>query len=173
MPSVVFEPTIPASERTKTVHTLDRSATVTGTTFSYILYILVSRGITWMMEITRRQIPGSKIPKDVAYSFSYRICSLFDPFCVSGLFAPRRSKQETLCQGNKSRVFKHALIINSSKMCSNTQRENLDCFPICRYASHSTIEIDNSHCVIRRVINGAACTRSVTPLLERLTNSEE
>jgi hypothetical protein len=30
MPSVGFEPTIPASERAKTVHALDRSATVTG-----------------------------------------------------------------------------------------------------------------------------------------------
>jgi hypothetical protein len=30
MPWVGFEPTIPASERAKTVHALDRSATVTG-----------------------------------------------------------------------------------------------------------------------------------------------
>jgi hypothetical protein len=30
MPLVEFEPTIPASERAKTVHALDRSATVTG-----------------------------------------------------------------------------------------------------------------------------------------------
>jgi hypothetical protein len=30
MPSVRFEPTIMASERAKTVHALDRSATVTG-----------------------------------------------------------------------------------------------------------------------------------------------
>jgi hypothetical protein len=30
MPYVGFEPTIPASERAKTVHALDRSATVTG-----------------------------------------------------------------------------------------------------------------------------------------------
>jgi hypothetical protein len=30
MPCVAFEPTITASERTKTVHALDRSATVTG-----------------------------------------------------------------------------------------------------------------------------------------------
>jgi hypothetical protein len=30
MPSMGFEPTIPASERAKTVHALDRSATVTG-----------------------------------------------------------------------------------------------------------------------------------------------
>jgi hypothetical protein len=32
MPSVGFEPMIPASERAKTVHALDLSATVTGTT---------------------------------------------------------------------------------------------------------------------------------------------
>jgi hypothetical protein len=30
MPWVEFEPTVPASERAKTVHALDRSATVTG-----------------------------------------------------------------------------------------------------------------------------------------------
>jgi hypothetical protein len=30
VPSVGFEPTIPASERAKTVHALDRSVTVTG-----------------------------------------------------------------------------------------------------------------------------------------------
>jgi hypothetical protein len=30
MPSVGFEPMIPASERAKTVHALDRAATVTG-----------------------------------------------------------------------------------------------------------------------------------------------
>jgi hypothetical protein len=30
MPCVGFEPTIPASERAKTLHALDRSATVTG-----------------------------------------------------------------------------------------------------------------------------------------------
>jgi hypothetical protein len=30
MPCVGFEPKIPASERVKTVHALDRSATVTG-----------------------------------------------------------------------------------------------------------------------------------------------
>jgi hypothetical protein len=30
MPWVGFEPTIPGSERAKTVHALDRSATVTG-----------------------------------------------------------------------------------------------------------------------------------------------
>jgi hypothetical protein len=32
MPCVGFEPTIPASERAKIVHSLDRSATVTGIT---------------------------------------------------------------------------------------------------------------------------------------------
>jgi hypothetical protein len=30
MPCLAFEPTIPASERAKAVHVLDRSATVTG-----------------------------------------------------------------------------------------------------------------------------------------------
>jgi hypothetical protein len=30
MPSVTFEPTVPAFERTKTVHALDRAATVMG-----------------------------------------------------------------------------------------------------------------------------------------------
>jgi hypothetical protein len=33
MPWVRFEPTIPASERAKTVHALNRSATVTGQIF--------------------------------------------------------------------------------------------------------------------------------------------
>jgi hypothetical protein len=121
-------------------------------------------GIAWKMETTRHKIPGRKIPKDVTYSFSYSICLLLDPFGVSRLFVPRRSKQETLYQSNES------LIINSSKMCINTQRENLDYFPICLYVSFSTIEIDNCHCVIRRVINGAAGTKSVTPLSQRLTN---
>jgi hypothetical protein len=33
MPWVGFEPTVPASERAKTVHVLDLSATVTGSKF--------------------------------------------------------------------------------------------------------------------------------------------
>jgi hypothetical protein len=33
MPFVGFEPTIPVSERAKTVHALDRSVTVTGTEY--------------------------------------------------------------------------------------------------------------------------------------------
>jgi hypothetical protein len=36
MPSVGFETTIPASERAKTVHALDRSATVTDWLFIYL-----------------------------------------------------------------------------------------------------------------------------------------
>jgi hypothetical protein len=35
MPRVGFEHTIPASERAKTVHALDRSATVTGSCIYY------------------------------------------------------------------------------------------------------------------------------------------
>jgi hypothetical protein len=38
---VGFEPTIPASERAKTVHALDSSATVTGTTEIYTAAILL------------------------------------------------------------------------------------------------------------------------------------
>jgi hypothetical protein len=40
MPWVGLEPTIPASERAKTVHVLDRSATVTGQFIYYILKML-------------------------------------------------------------------------------------------------------------------------------------
>jgi hypothetical protein len=43
MPSVGFEPTIPASERAKTVLALDRSATVTGCNFHWLMHI--SKGI--------------------------------------------------------------------------------------------------------------------------------
>jgi hypothetical protein len=38
MPSVEFEPTIPVFERAKTVHALDRAATVIGS-LHYITYI--------------------------------------------------------------------------------------------------------------------------------------
>jgi hypothetical protein len=43
MPCVGFEPTIPVSERAKTVHALDRSATVTGL---IPLLMLISNGIS-------------------------------------------------------------------------------------------------------------------------------
>jgi hypothetical protein len=39
IPSVGFEPTIPAFERRKTVHALDRVATVISELYKYILYI--------------------------------------------------------------------------------------------------------------------------------------
>jgi hypothetical protein len=39
MPCLGFEPTIPASERAKTVHALDRLATVTGQgQFTFLFY---------------------------------------------------------------------------------------------------------------------------------------
>jgi hypothetical protein len=38
MPWVGFEHTIPASKRTRTVHALDRSATVTGQDYTYITW---------------------------------------------------------------------------------------------------------------------------------------
>jgi hypothetical protein len=40
MPSIGFEHTIPASERAKTVHALDCSATVTGISLHYITLIV-------------------------------------------------------------------------------------------------------------------------------------
>jgi hypothetical protein len=39
MPRVGFEPAIPASERAKTVHALDHSATATGREFFLIIYL--------------------------------------------------------------------------------------------------------------------------------------
>jgi hypothetical protein len=41
MPSVGFEPTIPAFERGKTVHALDRAATVTGESNNIVVEIQV------------------------------------------------------------------------------------------------------------------------------------
>jgi hypothetical protein len=41
MPWVGFEPTIPASERAKTVHVLDFSATVTGQIVGYLIKIIL------------------------------------------------------------------------------------------------------------------------------------
>jgi hypothetical protein len=42
MPWVEFEPTIPAFERAKTVHALDRAATVIGQVIYYIYKIVVT-----------------------------------------------------------------------------------------------------------------------------------
>jgi hypothetical protein len=43
MPWVGFEPTVPASERAKTVHALERSATVTGTLNSTDTEIMIEK----------------------------------------------------------------------------------------------------------------------------------
>jgi hypothetical protein len=51
MPWVGFEPTIPASERTKTVHALDRAATVTGEVLTKVT-----------MEITLGQVVTPRSP---------------------------------------------------------------------------------------------------------------
>jgi hypothetical protein len=42
MPEVGFEPTIPAFERTKTVHVLDRTATVIGLKISQDMAVFVA-----------------------------------------------------------------------------------------------------------------------------------
>jgi hypothetical protein len=52
MPWVGFETTIPASERAKTVHALDRSATVTGKTVLDVLNILYCVGLQILFGTT-------------------------------------------------------------------------------------------------------------------------
>jgi hypothetical protein len=51
MPCVGFEPTIPASERAKTVHALDRAATVTG--LSRQILVIKSRRMRWAGRAVR------------------------------------------------------------------------------------------------------------------------
>jgi hypothetical protein len=63
MPQVGFEPTIPASERAKTVHALDRSATVTG---DHALCCMLNRGNTLVQLLHSLSLsscqPESTIP---------------------------------------------------------------------------------------------------------------
>jgi hypothetical protein len=49
MPCVRFKPTIPASERAKRVHALDRSATVTGGTVLYHFDIARTTGVQFQI----------------------------------------------------------------------------------------------------------------------------
>jgi hypothetical protein len=51
MPWVGFKPTIPASERPKTVHALDRSATVTGIYYTTIEKIYNLQGEYYLLYI--------------------------------------------------------------------------------------------------------------------------
>jgi hypothetical protein len=55
MPCVGFEPTIPASERAKTVHALDRAATVTGSEIAKTVHAL-DRSAT----VTSATVPRGK-----------------------------------------------------------------------------------------------------------------
>jgi hypothetical protein len=66
MPWVGFELTIPASERTKTVHVLDRLATVTGIIFIYGYLTTLSAAqsaqgwtVGWFEKINWRDYDGS------------------------------------------------------------------------------------------------------------------
>jgi hypothetical protein len=54
MPCVGFEPTIPASEQAKTVHVLDRSATVTGRFQTTKLNFLINFQSTRLKELTEQ-----------------------------------------------------------------------------------------------------------------------
>jgi hypothetical protein len=55
MPCVEFEPKIPASERAKTVHALDRSATVTGLKFNKEWKSILSVLVAYNLYIIRSQ----------------------------------------------------------------------------------------------------------------------
>jgi hypothetical protein len=54
MSCVGFDPTIPASERAKTVHALDCSATVTGKAYDYTIIIQISKISVLTIKITRQ-----------------------------------------------------------------------------------------------------------------------
>jgi hypothetical protein len=55
MPRVVFEPTIPAFEWTKTVHALERAATVIGHQLYIYIYIYTSKGLIAGLEIVAKR----------------------------------------------------------------------------------------------------------------------
>jgi hypothetical protein len=68
MPSVGFEPTIPASERAKTVHALDRSATVTGKFHFYagIVKIKVVKDQVLPLSVFDRKRYSTRTPHTVS-----------------------------------------------------------------------------------------------------------
>jgi hypothetical protein len=80
MPCVGFEPTIPASKRTKTVHVLDHSATLTGqlvgieverVKHSAILYKLILHNVVYLRvpSITQEYIVSKNIINCVFYFY--------------------------------------------------------------------------------------------------------
>jgi hypothetical protein len=60
MPWTGFELTIPASERAKTVHALDRSATVTGWGIACVFLNLCKRRVEWVTGFTVRPLIPEK-----------------------------------------------------------------------------------------------------------------
>jgi hypothetical protein len=64
MPQVGFEPTTPVFKQTKTVHALDRAATVIGTLES-TNWKNVERKLSWPNQILPRNLPGraANLPK--------------------------------------------------------------------------------------------------------------
>jgi hypothetical protein len=63
MPCVVFEPTIPASERAKTVHTLDRPDTGTGVML--FNYFKLKRDTTKTDVLERSSLSNSSVIYDL------------------------------------------------------------------------------------------------------------
>jgi hypothetical protein len=83
MPQVRFEPTIPVFERAKTVHALDRAATVIG--HLSIIHIILSRfrgayrrGLDWWMDLLTTYSHDSELQAITALSLIY---SLFTNHC--------------------------------------------------------------------------------------------
>jgi hypothetical protein len=94
MPCVRFEPTIPASERAKTVHALDRSATVTGSraTIPYI-YVYI---YTYVKKYSRvEQDSKTTAPRAVGFGVTSFPSLLIYLYTSSTTSALRRSHAQT------------------------------------------------------------------------------
>jgi hypothetical protein len=65
MPWVGFEPTIPASERAKTVHALDRSDTVPGVLKYYVykLHVVVVLGLMILFVVYSSSLSVARTPE--------------------------------------------------------------------------------------------------------------
>jgi hypothetical protein len=80
MPWVGFEPKIPASDRAKTVHALDRSATVTGLSHKPVNSITIDIRQLWLSVLPcieliegRSKLRGEGVNKEVAHILKWRV----------------------------------------------------------------------------------------------------
>jgi hypothetical protein len=84
MPRVGVDPTIPAFERAKTVHALDRAATVIGDTYSILFmeYIIIKYKVRTTKQFARKYLIansfGRKLfPSSYIFFFVCSCCSLY------------------------------------------------------------------------------------------------